>query len=116
MIIMFAVRAYALTIYAIPADGVLPSRTEGERMLVSKWARTPLTYGDEVVWTDSTADYIGRVTACPGDTITVGTRRYCIPQTCCRRCGCADCKLYLVEASHRRRLVHQHQIVGKVIW
>lgn len=116
MAVMLAVRAWALTLYAIPADGVLPAHTRGERLLVARWMRTPSSRGTEVVWTDSTADYVGRVAALPGDTIAVGARRYRIPTTCCRRCGCADCKLFLVEASHRRRLVHQHQIVGTVVW
>ncbi len=116
MSIMLAVRAWALTLYAIPADGVLPPHTKGERLLVARWMRTPTQRGGEVVWTDSTACYAGRVAALPGDTITVDGRRYRIPMVCCRRCGCADCKLYVVEAAHRRCLIHQHQIVGSVIW
>jgi len=59
------------------------------------------------------AYYIGRIEKLPGDTIRLDTLRYVIPTICCKRCGCKDCRYYLVKTSTGQQLVHKHQMIGK---
>ena len=62
----------------------------------------------------SEAYFIGRIEKLPGDTITLDSLRYIIPTVCCKRCGCKDCRFYLVRTSRRgQQLVHKHQMIGK---
>ena len=49
----------------------------------------------------------------PGDTITLKCGRFLIPEVCCQRCGCPDCKYYLVRVGNKQQLIHKHLIVGK---
>ncbi len=57
--------------------------------------------------------FIGRIEKLPGDTIQFDTLRYVIPTICCKRCGCKDCRYYLVKTSTGQQLVHKHQMIGK---
>ncbi len=58
--------------------------------------------------------YIGRIEKLPGDTLQLDTLRYIIPTICCKRCGCKDCRYYLVKTSRKgQQLVHKHQMIGK---
>lgn len=71
--------------------------------------------GEVIVFADSVmVDYfIGTVEHLPGDTVTLDTVSYVIPMICCKRCGCKECRYYLVKTSCGRQLVHKHQIIGK---
>lgn len=123
-IVVIAVRAYAFTIYTAPST-ITPILERGDRLLVNKVSSAPYSKGDLIVFTVNAkgmtaADgqpltagtFVGLITAMPGDTITLQRQRYLIPQICCRKCGCTDCKLYLVNVGGRNTLVHKHQIVG----
>mgnify|MGYP002619809031 FL=1 len=61
----------------------------------------------------SEAYFIGRIEKLPGDTILVDTASYVIPTVCCRRCGCKDCRFYLLKTPAGQQLVHKHQMIGK---
>ncbi len=137
LVIVFIVRAYSFTIYTAPV-AVGHTLVPGDRVLVNKWVRAGFVRGDLLVFspqdgpravgpesggrTDGShgwpllrtrCELVGRVEALPGDTITWRGVRYRIPLRCCRRCGCPDCKLYLVDTGHGQLLVHRHQVVGK---
>lgn len=123
MTIVVVVRVFAITIYTVPAPLGQGLRT-GDRVVVNKLARSRAPRrGDLIVFTvrgDAPAvsligppQELGQVVNLPGDTINVARRRYVIPLKCCDRCPCRDCRLYLVETGHGKRLVYKHQIVGK---
>ena len=59
------------------------------------------------------ANFIGVIEQMPGDTIRMGRERYVIPTICCKRCGCKDCRFYLVRTAKGKTIVHKHQIIGK---
>lgn len=59
------------------------------------------------------AYFIGRVEKLPGDTIRIDTASFIIPMVCCRRCGCKDCRFYLLKTPTGQQLVHKHQMIGK---
>ena len=61
----------------------------------------------------SEAYFIGRIEKLPGDTIRIDTASYIIPVVCCRRCGCKDCRFYLLKTPTGQQLVHKHQMIGK---
>jgi signal peptidase I len=61
----------------------------------------------------SEAYFIGRIEKLPGDTILVDTASFIIPMVCCRRCGCKDCRFYLLKTPTGQQLVHKHQMIGK---
>ena len=61
----------------------------------------------------SEAYFIGRVEKLPGDTICIDTASFIIPMVCCRRCGCKDCRFYLLKTPTGQQLVHKHQMIGK---
>ena len=61
----------------------------------------------------SEAYFIGRVEKLPGDTVRIDTASYIIPVVCCRRCGCKDCRFYLLKTPTGQQLVHKHQMIGK---
>ena len=62
-------------------------------------------------WTET--NFIGVIMHLPGDTIRLGKERFVIPTVCCKRCGCQDCRLFLLRTACGKTLVHKHQIVGK---
>ncbi len=109
--IFLAVRAFAFAIYTVPTD-VTPTLRQGDRVMVNKVAHATFRRGDLMVFRQHER-LVGAVEAGPGDTIRVGRYRYRIPQRCCRRCACADCKLYLVNTGRSHTLVHLHQVEGK---
>ncbi len=109
--IFLAVRAFAFAIYTVPAD-VAPTLRKGDRVMVDKVHSAPFERGDLMVFR-CPERLVGTVVAVPGDTVSVGGARYRIPRRCCRRCACADCKLYLVSTGRTRCLVHLHQVEGK---
>lgn len=123
LVLVLGVRAVALSLCRVPSDiGRVLHR--GDRVWVNKLARTAnFSRGDIVVFvTHGTPqpfslytrdEAIGCVVAVPGDTIAVAGKSYRIPYRCCDRCGCDDCRLYLVDTGHGRCLVHKHQVVGR---
>ncbi len=110
-VIFMAVRAFAFAIYTVPSD-VTPTLHKGDRVVVNKVAHATFRRGDLMVFRQPER-LVGAVEAVPGDTIRVGRYRYRIPHHCCRRCACADCKLYLVNTGRSHTLVHLHQVEGK---
>lgn len=109
--IMFAIRAFAFTIYTAPSDiGTMLRR--GDRVMVNRLARAPLRKGNLVAY-DHHGRMVGRVLALPGDTITVRGTRYLIPLQCCDRCTCPDCRLYLIDEGNHLALVYKHQMIGR---
>jgi signal peptidase I len=123
LVLVMGVRAVAFSLCRVPSD-IGRELRRGDRVWVNKLARTAnFSRGDIVVFDTSGTppcislynrdEAIGCVVAVPGDTITVAGRRYRIPYRCCDRCGCDDCRLYLVDTGHGCRLVHKHQIVGR---
>lgn len=97
-------------------------------MIVNRMDCDIFERGDVVVFADSVvckpskasrfkstdeAFFIGEVEKLPGDTILLDTTRYVIPTICCKRCGCKDCRYYLVKTSRGSQVVHKHQMVGK---
>lgn len=113
LLIVFAVRALAFTVYTVSTD-VSPRLKRGDRVMVNRLERTNFKHGDMLVFRYR-ADLIGEVRAVPGDTVALDTARYVIPRTCCARCVCDDCRLYLVDLGlgHGRVLVHKHEVVGR---
>ena len=61
----------------------------------------------------SEAYFIGRIEKLPGDTICIDTVKYIIPTVCCKRCGCKDCRFYLLKTPTGQLVVHKHQMIGK---
>lgn len=111
LLVVFAVRALAFTIYTVPTD-ISPELKRGNRVVVNKLARTNVKVGDLVVFRKK-EDYIGKVEAVPGDTVMLDTACYVLPQTCCAYCDCAECRLYMVSMGKQRVLVRRHEMVGK---
>lgn len=124
-IAVIVVRAYAFTIYTVPSD-ISPVLRKGDRVMVNKVDTASYHRGDLLVFDAlakqlttpdgralPTQNYVGQVTALPGDTITLHGQRYLIPLICCRKCGCIDCKLYLVNTGGHSMLVHKHQVIGR---
>ena len=121
--IVLGVRAVAFTICTVPVD-IGDKLHRGDKVMVNKLSSAPdFSRGDIIVYDEqgvpprfclySRSEAIGEVVAIPGDTIHVGRQCYRIPYICCDRYGCNDCRLYLVDTGHGRRLVHKHQVVGK---
>lgn len=115
-LVMIAVRAFAFTVYSVPADRLVRDYRQGDRVIVNKLERAEFAKGDNIIFTDSTTDYLGTVVAIPGDTIYYKGKLYLIPQSCCEHCPSPDCKYYLVESSGERQLIHKHLFIGKTYW
>lgn len=113
LLVVIAMRAFAFAIYTVPTD-LSQTLKRGDRVMVNKLSHTELEKGQLVVFRKS-ADLIGRIEAVPGDTIDLGGRQYLIPQTCCERCACKDCKLYLVDLGNGKMLVYRHEVVGRAV-
>lgn len=111
LVIVFAIRALAFTIYTVPSDisGML---RRGDRVVVNRLSHASPRRGDYVVFR-SGSEVIGRVDALPGDTISLSGRRYAIPMRCCNRCTSPDCQLYLVNLGYGQTLVYKHEMVGR---
>ncbi len=111
LVIMFAVRGYAFTICSVPTD-ISSQLRRGDRVLVNKMVHAGFRRGDLLVF-GQTEKLIGAVEGVPGDTVRLNGRSYRIPMRCCGKCGCPDCKIYLVSMGKGKTLVHQHQVIGK---
>ena len=143
LLLVWAVRTYAFTVFTVPAGGLPPQLQAGNRVIVNRIDCDFFNRGDVVVFTDSVfapvkkqaqsqagnqgesqaqpqarkfvseAYFIGRIEKLPGDTILVDTASFIIPMVCCRRCGCKDCRFYLLKTPTGQLLVHKHQMIGK---
>ena len=143
LLLVWAVRTFAFTVFTVPAGGLPPQLKAGTRVIVNRIDCDFFNRGDVVVFTDSVfapaknqakvkgqrqvgnqvqpnprkfvseAYFIGRIEKLPGDTILVDTASFIIPMVCCRRCGCKDCRFYLLKTPTGQQLVHKHQMIGK---
>ena len=127
LLLAWGVRTFAFTVFSVPAGGLSPQLEEGDRVIVNRMDCDSFERGDLIVFADSVvfqrknqrrkiateAYYIGRIEKLPGDTIRLDTLRYVIPTVCCKRCGCKDCRFYLVKTTTGQQLVHKHQMIGK---
>ena len=143
LLLVWAVRTYAFTVFTVPAGGLPPQLKAGNRVIVNRIDCDFFNRGDVVVFTDSVfapvkkqaqsqagsqgqsqaqpqarkfvseAYFIGRIEKLPGDTILIDTVKYIIPTVCCKRCGCKDCRFYLLKTPTGQQVVHKHQMIGK---
>ena len=139
MLLVWAVRTFAFTVFTVPAGGLPPQLKAGNRVIVNRIDCDFFNRGEVVVFRDSVfapvenqgqsqagnqaqpqprkfvskAYFIGRIEKLPGDTILVDTASYIIPMVCCKRCGCKDCRFYLLKTPTGQQLVHKHQMIGK---
>ena len=143
LLLVWAVRTYAFTVFTVPAGGLPPQLKAGNRVIVNRIDCDFFNRGDVVVFTDSVfapvkkqaqsqagnqgqslaqsqprkfvseAYFIGKIEKLPGDTILIDTVKYIIPTVCCKRCGCKDCRFYLLKMPTGQQVVHKHQMIGK---
>ena len=155
LLLVWAVRTYAFTVFTVPAGGLPPHLEEGNRVIVNRIDCDFFNRGEIVVYADSVAlpiynqglnqsrnqsrnqshnqglnqshnqglnprlkrviveYFIGRIEKLPGDTLRIGKASYIIPTVCCKRCGCKDCRFYLLKTPAGEQLVHKHQMIGK---
>ena len=143
LLLVWAVRTFAFTVFTVPAGGLPPQLKAGTRVIVTRIDCDFFNRGDVVVFTDSLfapvkkqaqsqagsqgqsqaqpqarkfvseAYFIGRIEKLPGDTIRIDTVKYIIPTVCCKRCGCKDCRFYLLKTPTGQQVVHKHQMIGK---
>ena len=143
LLLVWVVRTFAFTVFMVPAGGLPPQLQAGNRVIVNRIDCDFFNRGDVVVFTDSVfapvkkqaqsqagsqgqsqaqpqarkfvseAYFIGRIEKLPGDTILIDTVKYIIPTVCCKRCGCKDCRFYLLKTPTGQQVVHKHQMIGK---
>ena len=155
LLLVWAVRTYAFTVFTVPVGGLPPHLEEGNRVIVNRIGCDFFNRGEIVVYADSVAlpirnqslnqshnqglnqsrnqglnqgrnqglnprlkrviveYFIGRIEKLPGDTLRIGNASYIIPMVCCKRCGCKDCRFYLLKTPAGEQLVHKHQMIGK---
>ena len=131
LLLVWAVRTFAFTVFTVPAGGLPPQLKAGNRVIVNRIDCDFFNRGEVVVFRDSVfapdknqaqsqvrkfvseAYFIGRVEKLPGDTVRIDTASYIIPVVCCKRCGCKDCRFYLLKTPTGQQLVHKHQMIGK---
>ncbi|MBM0145041.1 S26 family signal peptidase [Segatella copri] len=127
LLLVWAVRTYAFTVFTVPDGGLPPHLEEGNRVIVNRIDCDFFNRGEIVVYADSVvqplrnqrrknvfmAYFIGRIDKLPGDTLRIDTASYIIPTICCKRCGCKDCRFYLLKTPAGEQLVHKHQMIGK---
>ena len=141
LLLVWVVRTFAFTVFTVPAGGLPPQLQAGNRVIVNRIDCDFFNRGDVVVFTDSVfasvknqgqkqagtqsqaqpqarkfvseAYFIGRIEKLPGDTILIDTVKYIIPTVCCKRCGCKDCRFYLLKTPTGQQVVHKHQMIGK---
>lgn len=139
LLLVWAVRTYAFTVFTVPAGGLPPHLEEGNRVIVNRIDCDFFNRGEIVVYADSVAlplrnqgfnqsssqgfnhrrkrviveYFIGRIEKLPGDTLCIGKASYIIPTECCKRCGCKDCRFYILKTPAGEQLVHKHQMIGK---
>ena len=143
LLLVWAVRTFAFTVFTVPAGGLPPQLKAGTRVIVDRIDCDFFNRGDVVVFTDSVfapaknqakvkgqrqvgnqvqpnprkfvseAYFIGRIEKLPVDKICIDTVKYIIPTVCCKRCGCKDCRFYLLKTPTGQQVVHKHQMIGK---
>ena len=139
LLLVWVVRTFAFTVFTVPAGGLPPQLQAGNRVIVNRIDCDFFNRSDVVVFTDSVfapvkkqaqsqagsqaqpqarkfvseAYFIGRIEKLPGDTILIDTVKYIIPTVCCKRCGCKDCRFYLLKTPTGQQVVHKHQMIGK---
>ena len=127
LLLVWVVRTYAFTVFTVPAGGLPPQLQAGNRVIVNRIDCDFFNRGEIVVYADSVAlplrnqrrknvfmvYFIGRIDKLPGDTLRIGKASYIIPTVCCKRCGCKDCRFYLLKTPAGEQLVHKHQMIGK---
>ena len=127
LLLVWAVRTYAFTVFTVPAGGLPPHLKEGNRVIVNRIDCDFFNRGEIVVYADTVVQpfrnqrrkkvfmvyFIGRIDKLPGDTLRIGKASYIIPTVCCKRCGCKDCRFYLLKTPAGEQLVHKHQMIGK---
>ena len=143
LLLVWVVRTFAFTVFTVPAGGLPPQLKAGNRVIVNRIDCDFFNRGDVVVFTDSVfapvkkqaqsqagnqgqslaqsqprkfvseAYFIGRIEKLPGDTILIDTVKYIIPTVCRKRCGCKDCRFYLLKMPTGQQVVHKHQMIGK---
>ena len=115
LLLVWAVRTFAFTVFTVPAGGLPPQLKAGNRVIVNRIDCDFFNRGEVVVFRDSVSEayFIGRIEKQPGDTIRIDTASYIIPAVCCKRCGCKDCRFYLLKTPAGEQLVHKHQMIGK---
>ena len=143
LLLVWVVRTFAFTVFTVPAGGLPPQLKAGNRVIVNRIDCDFFNRGEVVVFTDSVfapvkkqaqsqagnqgqslaqsqprkfvseAYFIGRIEKLPGDTILIDTVKYIIPTVCCKRCGCKDCRFYLLKTPTGQQVVHKHQMIGK---
>ena len=131
LLLVWVVRTFAFTVFTVPAGGLPPQLKAGNRVIVNRIDCDFFNRGEVVVFTDSVfapvenqgqsqvrkfvskAYFIGRVEKLPSDTVRIDTASYIIPVVCCKRCGCKDCRFYLLKTPTGQQLVHKHQMIGK---
>ena len=111
---MLAIRAYVFTIYTVPDTSLQPTLYKGDRVMVNRLERVRLQRGDIVVYQDGHDEFIGRITAVPGDTITLSGQTYQIPLRClCSTCTCHSCNIYFVSQNGLLSLITHDAIIGR---
>ena len=127
LLLVWVVRTFAFTVFTVPAGGLPPQLKAGNRVIVNRIDCDFFNRGEIVVYADSVAlplrnqrrknvfmvYFIGRIDKLPGDTLRIGKASYIIPTVCCKRCGCKDCRFYLLKTPAGEQLVHKHQMIGK---
>lgn len=115
LLLAWVVRTYVFTVFTVSVGGLPPYLKSGTRVIVNRIDCDSFARGEMVVFADSVSCtyFIGTIEKMPGDTITLDTLRYVISTICCKRCGCKDCRFYLVRTSGGKQLVHKHQMLGK---
>lgn len=113
LLVMWAVRAWAFTIFSVPDSGYAPVFRKGDRWIVNRLDSTAPKVGDCLVFRKGSGYYPAQVMAVPGDTIRYRGNSYRIPVHACKGCSCGDCQCYLLQVGSRSLLVCRHQFVGK---
>jgi signal peptidase I len=141
VILLFAFRALAFTIYTIPNKALEPMLLQGDRIMVNRWSyglrvggdfcfpyerifKSSVKKGDFIAF-NSPLDtlhrmsfrdvFVGKVTALPGDTITAYGEKFVIPKGC-QMCSCQRKGPYLISSPKggNEILVPERNIIGRV--
>ena len=113
IILMLVVRAYALTIYKVSNSNLNPVLKKNDRVLVNKLDRARFLRGDIVVFS-ADSSYVGVVSGVPGDTVTLDSTTYVLPERCgCQECQCKERAVFLIWQGKEQALIHKDDIIGK---
>ena len=122
IILMLVVRAYAFTIYKVSNSNLNPVLKnsnlnpvlkKNDRVLVNKLDRARFLRGDIVVFS-ADSSYVGVVSGVPGDTVTLDSTTYVLPERCgCQECQCKERAVFLIWQGKEQALIHKDDIIGK---